>query len=250
MLVTGASSGIGRAIALQLARDRASLLLTARRAERLDQVVQQVAMLGGQAVHQVGDITDGQHRARLIATARTQLGGLDILINNAGSGGIGAFARAEPERLRRIMEVNFLSIADLIREALPLLRDSPLATIVNIGSVLGHCAVPRKSEYCASKFALHGFTDALRMELQPEGIDVLLVSPSTTDTEFFARATGSSAATGAGRWSMSPEAVAWHTVRAIRRGRREVILSWGGKLLVWCDRLLPGITSRILTVLG
>jgi short-subunit dehydrogenase len=107
------------------------------------------------------------------------------LVNNAGIGAIGPFAEASPERLRKIMEVNFFAPAELIRSALPLLEAGKRPLIVNVSSVLGHRGIPKKSEYCASKFALHGFSDALRCELAPRGIDVLLVSPSTTATEFF-----------------------------------------------------------------
>ena len=94
-------------------------------------------------------------------------------------------SQAGEERLRRVMEVNFFAPVELIRSAIPLLREGKRPLIVNISSVFGHRAVPRKSEYCASKFALHGFSDALRAELAREGIDVLLVSPSTTQSEFF-----------------------------------------------------------------
>src|SRR5205085_10807559 len=110
-------------------------------------------------------------------------------INNAGIGAVGPFEDAGEERLRRVMEVDFFAPAELIRGALPLLKGGHHPIIVNIGSVLGHRAVPGKSEYCASKFALHGFSDALRAELAPQGIDVLLVSPSTTVSEFFDVAT-------------------------------------------------------------
>ena len=100
---------------------------------------------------------------------------------------MGPFAGAGPDRLRRIMEVNFFAPVETIRAALPLLRYGRQPIVVNIGSVLGRCAVPDKSEYCASKFALHGFSDALRAELASEMVDVLLVSPSTTQSEFFDR---------------------------------------------------------------
>src|SRR5204862_1887651 len=117
-----------------------------------------------------------------------EFGGLDALVNNAGIGALGRFDQADEARLRQVMEVNFFAPAEFVREALPHLKAGNRPIVVNIGSVLGHRAVPEKSEYCASKFALHGFSDALRAELAPLGIDVLLVSPSTTTSEFFAAA--------------------------------------------------------------
>ena len=123
--------------------------------------------------------------------------------------------------------------------------------IVNVGSVLGHRAIPGKSEYCASKFALHGFSDALRAELTPEGIDVLLVSPSTTSSEFGDHVLDSPQPPRRAGWgAMSAEAVAACTLRAMRRGRHEVILSLPGKLLVWLDRLSPPLLNRLLARFG
>jgi short-subunit dehydrogenase len=235
---------------LELARRGAKLLVTGRREDRLLDLVEQSADLGSSAHWIAGDITSAGLRERLVETAHDDLGGLDILVNNAGVGGAGEFARADAERLRSIMEVNFFAPAELIRLTLPLLRQGRTPMIVNIGSVLGHCAVPRKSAYCASKFALHGLNDALHAELKRTGIDVLLVSPSTTATEFFNDIPLSGDKAPARHRGMSAETVARRTVRAIERGRRELILPLEGKLFVWCERLLPRVLSRILSRYG
>lgn len=246
ILVTGASSGIGRAVALNLAARENRLALTARRADRLEVLADEVRALGSQALVVAGDITDSGLRSDLLKRMQNEFGGLDLLINNAGLGGIGTFASADEARLRQIMEVNFFAPVELTRAALPMLRSSDDGVIVNVGSVLGHCATPKKSEYCASKFAMHGLTDALRIELSADGIDVLLVSPSTTSSEFFDQAMRSAGKAATNKNPMSPEEVARHLVRAVELGRREVILSWGGRLLVWADRLVPGIVSQLL----
>ena len=119
-----------------------------------------------------------------------------------------------------------------------------------MGSVLGHRAVPRKSEYCASKFALHGFSDALRAELTPLGIHVLLVSPSTTHSEFFDRSRKSLEATvhqpAVRARAMPASMVARRTIQAMRTGRHEIILPATGKLLVWLDRLWPALADRLV----
>ncbi|HPM83332.1 MAG TPA: SDR family NAD(P)-dependent oxidoreductase [Candidatus Anammoximicrobium sp.] len=250
-IVTGASSGIGRALALELARQGARSVLTARRAELLEELQGQVRQVGGEAHVVAGDIVEAEVRQRLLETARSELGGLDLLINNAGVGAIGPFAEASEERLRRVMEVNFFAPAELIRCAVPLLRDGNRPMIVNVSSVLGHRAVPKKSEYCASKFALHGLSDSIRAELASCGIDVLVVSPATTATEFFDNVLEKNAdlpwlALGA----MSPEAVARKAVKAMRRGRQEIILTPGGKALVWCDRLCPPLVNRLVARFG
>jgi len=248
-IVTGASSGIGRAVAAELYRQGAEVVVTARREERLQELIDEIGKPTRKMIAVAGDVTDRTLRQRLLETAIQELGGLDILINNAGIGGVGPFAEAEEDRLRKIMEVNFFAPLELIRLAIPELRHSAKPIITNVGSVLGHFAVPKKSEYCASKFALHGFTDALREELAVEGIDVLLVSPSTTESEFFQRVIDRppGKAPPWGPFRMSPEKVARRTVRAIRGGRREIILSASGKLGVWMDRFFPGLLSWILS---
>ncbi|MFW6171359.1 MAG: SDR family NAD(P)-dependent oxidoreductase [Planctomycetota bacterium] len=251
VIVTGASSGIGRALAGELSRQGAHLVLSARREERLSQLARELQGRDVQVVYRAGDITSAEVRAGLVRTARDALGGLDVLINNAGVGALGPFATASEERLRRIMEVNFFAPAELMRGAMELLRAGRQPMIVNVSSVLGHRAVPQKSEYCASKFALHGLSDAVRAELASTGIDLLVVSPSTTQSEFFDnvlenQSRGASLTPG----PMSAERVARLTVRAIRRGRHEIILSSSGKLLVWLDRLVPPLANRLVARFG
>jgi short-subunit dehydrogenase len=248
VLLTGASSGIGRALAQQLMSAGAFVWGTARREDRLRELS---FASPDRFRYLAGDIADPEHRTRLLAAINESWGRLDVIINNAGVGGVGSFAKASESRLRRIMEVNFFAPVELIRDGLPLLRRGQNPLIVNVGSVLGHRAIPGKSEYCASKFALHGFSDALRAELTPEGIDVLLVSPSTTSSEFGDHVLDSPQLPRRTGWgTMSAEAVAACTLRAMRRGRHEVILSLPGKLLVWLDRLSPPLLNRLLARFG
>lgn len=249
-VITGASSGIGRELARELGRHGARLLLTARREERLDELSAELSEQHVEVRTLAGDLTDADFRRRLVAAAADWFGALDLLVNNAGSGAVGVFRDAAPERLRDVMEVNFFAPAELIRAALPLLAAGQRPLIANIGSVLGHRAMPGKSEYCASKFALHGLSDAIRAELAPLGIDVLLVHPSTTQSEFFERVVGDRDAVPKNRWTMSPTVVARRTVAAIRQGKHEIVLSLGGRLLVWTDRLWPWLADQLVARFG
>ena len=250
-IVTGASSGIGRELARELNRSGVDLLLTARRRERLQELAAELTSHGPKAAYVAGDITSASVRADVLQAAERELGGLDMLVNNAGVGALGLFVEANETRLRRVMEVNFFAPLELIRGAIPLLRAGMQPLIVNVSSVLGHRAVPRKSEYCASKFAIHGFSDALRAELAPQGVDVLLVSPSTTDSEFFDQVLEDEGPPARlGHYAMPASVVARKTVRAMRLGRHEIILSTGGKLLVWLDRLCPPLANRIIARFG
>jgi short-subunit dehydrogenase len=243
-LVTGASSGIGRALALDLARAGVQLALTARRADRLQALCDEIAAGGGRAEFVAGDIADAEVRAACLARADSALGGLDLLVNNAGVGATGPFAAADPPRLRQIMEVNFFAAAELTRAALPLLRRGRRPAIVNVGSILAHRPIPGAAEYCASKAALRGWSESLRAELAAEGIDVLLASPASTDTEFFDHllARGGEPAWRARR-AASPEAVARRIVAALRAGRREVFPSLSARLVWWANRLAPGTVA-------
>lgn len=199
----------------------------------------------------VGDVADSSTLdAALQAVDHSNHGQLDLLVNNAGIGGIGPFRDADEERLRQIMEINFFAPAMWMRRAIPVMQSNRQRNpvICNIGSVLGHCAVPDKSEYCASKFALHGLSDSLRTELSGHGIALTLVSPSTTRSEFFDSLVGTNpqqVSKSLGSWP--PERVASATLAAIQSRQRERILSWGGKALVYTDRMIPTILSGLLT---
>ncbi|TWU41264.1 putative oxidoreductase SadH [Novipirellula aureliae] len=253
-IVTGASSGIGRCLCQRLLDRGCNVVGVARRKDRLLTLEKQHQETGdpnntSQFVPLVGDITDSAVREKIVSAAsEIHDGRVDLLVNNAGIGAIGPFADSSPDRLRRIMEVNFFAPAELIRLTVPLLRRGNHSVICNISSVLGHCAVPDKSEYCASKFAMHGLSDSLRAELAADGIQVTLVSPSTTESEFFDSLIDTEegqTSKSVGSWT--PDRVARATLSAIEHRRSEVICSLGGKALVYADRLSPPLMNRILS---
>lgn len=246
-IVTGASSGIGRALALELARQGAEVVLTARRADRLGELEQQIAAIGKRPVTVAGDLCDPATREAVVRAAADRLGGLDALVNNAGVGTLGLFEHSQPERLRRVMEVNFFALVEMTRLALPLLKAGTNPIVVNIGSIVGHRGVPYNSEYCSSKFAVRGFSESIRAEFTRQGIDVLVVSPGTTQTEFFDQVLER---TGEPAWpehkAVPAERVAAETVRAMRRGAAEIIPYRWGKVLCWLNRLSPRLMDRIM----
>lgn len=246
-ILSGASSGIGRALAAELVRAGAKLVIVARRAERLEQLRSELSGASGSLEILAGDITLAETRAAALDRARHAFGGLNLLVNNAGTGAMGDFVEASPERLRQVMELNFFAAAELTRAALPLLSAGQHPIVVNVSSVLGHRGVPGYSEYCASKFALQGFSESLRAELAPRGIDVLVVSPGRTETEFFESAIDAEGRPWAGLPTMSAEAVARRIVRAIRKGKHEIVISPGGKLLVWASRWFPRLMDRAVS---
>jgi short-subunit dehydrogenase len=252
VIITGASSGIGRELALAFSRRRARVLLSARRAELLGSVVNECLEAdASSADFLAGDVTDAPYREALLRLADSLWGGLDVLVNNAGVSAHGRFAKSGEPTLRRIMEVNFFAAAELTRLALQRLKRGAAPAVVNIGSILGHRAAPLNSEYAASKFALRGLTEALRAELAAEGVDVLLVSPGTTDTEFFDHLVAKNEELPWGAAQAIPAAVvAEQTVRALERGRREIFPNWRGRALVTANRLFPGLVDRAMARLA
>ena len=246
-IITGASSGIGRAIAKELARQGGKVVCMARREDRLQSLATEIEAGGGSVVCVAGDVTDVESRKRGIEAAVSHFGGLDILVNNAGVGAVGPFASSDPERVRRIMEVNFFALVEMTRLALPHLKQGRAPIIVNVSSILGRRGVPHNSEYTASKFAVHGFSESIRAELAGSGVDVLVVSPGTTETEFFDNVLESK---GGPKWpehaAVGADAVARATVRAIRRGSHEITPYLWGKVLVLMNRVSPWFVDKLM----
>ncbi len=247
IIVTGASSGIGRALAIQLCQRGAHVLATARRANRLHELQDTCHSMNGRLSIIEGDLTSAQHRQEILNQATKQWNAIDVLINNAGAGAIGRFDVASSDRLRRVMEIDFFAPVELTRLCLTLLERGRTPAILNIGSVLSHRAVPNKSEYCAAKFAMRGWAESLRVELTAQGIEVLMLSPSTTRSEFLDALVDTEAGEKSKSiGSMLPERVAQLAISSLVRSKREMILSLGGKCLVWAGRLFPSFTDRVL----
>ncbi len=181
-IVTGGSRGIGRAIAIALAGEGASLVLAARSQAKLDEVAEQVRKSGGRAETIVTELSDEGSIRNLLRVTRERLGRLDILINNAGVTHSAKFSQTRTEDLDRCWVINARAPFILCREALPLLLEAPAAFIVNISSVVGVKGYPLQSAYTASKHALRGMTMSLAEELRGTNIRVHVVCPGAVDT--------------------------------------------------------------------
>lgn len=246
ILITGASQGIGRALAVAAAGRGARVLATARSADLLAKLAQQVQADGGTITVQPADIARPEHRRQLLEALVRAHGGLDVLINNAGIGATGHLIDADPERLRKIMEVNFFAVAEMTRLCLPLLKSGRKPAIVNISSVAAKRGLPARSEYSASKFAVQGLSEALRAELAKDGIDVLVVNPGLTQTNFSQNMLERKAKMAVDHMrGMTPEQVAAATLRALERGKKEVTLTMQGKLIAFVARFFPRLADRV-----
>jgi short-subunit dehydrogenase len=192
------------------------------------------------------DVTSPVDRRRLVDTAALRLGGLDVLVNNAGIGATGHLIDADPDRLRKIMEVNFFAVAEMTRAFLPMLRQGNRPAVVNVSSVAGKRAMPARSEYSASKFAVQGLSEALRAELAKDGIDVVIVNPGLTQTNFSQNMLERKARMPVDHMrGMTPDQVARATLFALERGKKDVTLTLQGKLIVLISRFFPRLADRI-----
>lgn len=245
MLITGASQGIGRALAIAAAKRGVKVLAAARNETLLRELADEIRPFGTIATVQA-DVTSHADRARMVEAAMQHFGGLDILVNNAGIGATGHFADAGAERLRKIMEVNFFGLTETTRVCLPLLKKGRQPAIVNISSIAGKRGIPARSDYSASKFAVQGFSEAIRAELAKDGVDVLIVCPGLTQTNFSHNMLEQKALVPMDHLrGMTSEQVAVHTLKAIARGNNEVVLTLKGKLLVLVARFLPRLADLI-----
>ena len=183
-MITGASSGIGRASALALAGEGASLILVARRRSRLDELVEMVQSAGGRATAVVGDVRDEGAALRAMRTAREQFGALHILLNNAGMGIYKPLVETSAEEYDEMMDTNMRSTFLFTRHAVPIMLQQRSGLILILSSMAGKYGFAGESVYCATKFAQVGFAQALDQELRPSGIKVGVICPGGVKTEF------------------------------------------------------------------
>jgi short-subunit dehydrogenase len=246
VLLTGATGGIGADIASLLARGGARLLLTGRDDDKLRALLERLQDDGGVADAVAADLAtiDGIERVADRATAFR--GGVNVLINNAGINRFAAFDAEPSSALTEMVETNVLAPLRLTHRLLPVLRRADEAMIVNVGSILGSIGLPGQVAYASTKFALHGFSEALRRELARSAVRVVYVAPRTTDTAMNgARAREFNHRTGAS--TDSPAAVAERIVAGMITGRRERFIGWPERLFVKLNALLPGVVDRAVS---
>ena len=246
-VITGASSGIGLAIAEDLAAHGASVMLGARRADRLQAAVERIRSAGGRADAVVTDVTSEEDVQRLVARAQDTYGGLHIMVCNAGFGYYGTVEETPPDVMRRMMEVNFFGTFLAARAAIPVFRAQNLGHLVIVSSIVGRRGIAQMSGYSATKAAQVGFAESLRAEFAGTGVHISVVLPVSTESEFREAMARDYGHTVRGVGPTQPAAaVARAVIASIRRPAAEVYPHRMSRGLTIINAVAPGFADKVV----
>lgn len=245
-VITGASSGIGEAVARAFAREGLHVVLAARRRDRLDAIAADIVAAGGRATAVACDVTVPADVDTVVATALDRTGRLDVMVCNAGLGYNGRLDETSAEDMRRLIEVNYFGTFHAARAAVTHFRRAGRGHLFIVSSIVGRKGVPRMGAYAATKFAQAGLGESVRAELAGTGVHVTMVYPISTETNFRAamRDTWGQDVAGAGP-RQSPGHVAACLVQALRRPRADIYPYRVSRLAAVGAALLPGLADRI-----
>ncbi len=246
VVITGASSGIGRATALHCAERGARVVLGARRGDAVADLAQECIAAGGKALGLTADVTDPTQLRALAEAAVGDFGGIDVWVNNAGVYAVGPFEETPPEVFDELVAVNLMGVVSGSRVALEQFRLQGRGTLINISSMIGGLAGPQVSAYATTKWGVRGFSFALREELRETAIEVCVVRPAGIDTPIFRHAANfSGRRLKALEPTYPPEQVAEAIARLITHPQREVVVGASGLALVAARVLAPPLVDRI-----
>ncbi|HEU5136426.1 MAG TPA: SDR family oxidoreductase [Steroidobacteraceae bacterium] len=243
VLLTGATGGIGRVIAQRLLEEGANVLLVARDEAALASLAQSLAFAGDRVHTHRADLTQHAARAALAEAARQWRGGINVLINNAGINPFSMYEDLTAEQIDQVLAVNLQAPMHLCRDLLPWLKTRESAAIVNVGSVFGAIGYPGYVAYSASKFAIRGFTEALRRELADSRVMVKHLAPRATLTAMNSSAVEEMNS----RLEVTmdpPERVARELIALLKRRRHSAVVGWPEKAFVKVNALLPALVDR------
>lgn len=241
-LITGASRGIGRAIALEFAKNGIHrLLLVARDRQRLGELATEIEAFDVEVVTLALDLTQPVEVNIAIAQAWRAYGPIDILVNCAGVAHQTPFLKSKLPQVQEELSLNVMGLYTMTRLIAPRMAARQQGTIVNVSSLMGKIAAPTMSTYSATKFAILGFTEALRRELAEHNIHVMALLPTLTDTDMTRHLQ-------LFRWvvPMTAEQVAQELVLGLRKQSQEILVGWQSHLAVWCSRVAPWLLEKVL----
>jgi short-subunit dehydrogenase len=248
VIITGASSGIGRETALLLGQQRARLVLVARRSVLLDRLRDEIEKSGGRAMCLSLDLGCRENVQHMIKATGEHFGRIDVLINNAAFGFFGTVEKTPPSIISEMFSLNFDAALYAIQLAIPIMREQGSGHIINISSVAGKRGLPLSGIYCATKFALDGITQSLRLELKDSRIDVSLINPAATATEFAEKIRrGDIVGKFKPLGHVQPaQVVAQAIVDCIRKPKIEVYPYRLSRGFAWLNAIAPSIVDKVM----
>lgn len=249
VVITGGSSGIGRALALEFGRLGANVVVGARHQEQLAELVAEITASGGKAVYSVTDVTSEQECKRLIDKATESYGGIDVLICNAGISMRALFDDVELGVLSRLMDVNFWGTVYCTKYALPWLQKSK-GSLVGVSSVAGIHGLPGRTGYSSSKYAMTGFLETIRIENLKKGLHVMIACPGFTASNVrFSALTADGTSQGesprAEEKMMTAEEAAHRIVKGIAKGKRTVLMDFNGRATTQLKKIWPSFLDKM-----
>jgi len=245
VVITGASSGIGEASAIQFAKKGANIVLVARREEKLLSVEKKISKFHVKTEICTCDVSQKLHVKQMAKTVFDKFGRIDILVNNAGFAIYGTVSDLSTEEIEAQMETNYFGMVYCIKNFLPLMLEQNSGHIVNVASVAASFGLPGMASYCASKFAMLGFSEGLQYELQKTGVRVTVVSPIMVRTNFFDHPSFDTLPKYSPT-SLSPEKVAKAVVKAANSRRLEIIVPSVVRGAVWAKHTFPYFINPIV----
>lgn len=250
VVITGATSGIGRALAFEFGQQGSKVVITGRNEEALRIATQELTSRGIQVLPVNSDVTSPDDNRRMAEEAIKTFGKIDILINNAGISMRAVFEEVDPDVIKQVMDINFYGVIYATKNCLPeIIRNK--GSVVGISSIAGFRGLPARTGYSASKFALNGFLESLRTELLNSGVHVLVACPGFTASNIRRRSLkkdGSSQGESprAEEKMMTAEECAAHIYRATLNRRRTLVLTAQGKFVVFLNKWWPALADRMV----
>jgi short-subunit dehydrogenase len=249
VIVTGASSGIGEAIAREFARNGSKVVLAARSEAKLSEIVKEIKASNGDAIFFKTDVSCEEDCRQLIEKTVEKYGTIDILVNNAGVSMRASFLDVDLKVLHRLMNVNFWGTVYCTKYALKYLIEQK-GSLIGVSSVAGFHGLPGRTGYSASKFAIHGFLETIRIENLKKGLHVMIIAPGFTSTEIRKHALNANGheqgeSPRDERKLMSPGYVAKWVLKGIRKKKRNKLLTWDGRLTALFQRIVPEVIDWV-----
>ncbi len=250
MIITGGSSGIGKACAIRFGKERGRICISGRNEEKLQQTAKELEEQGIEVLAVTGDVSNENHCVRLINETLNRYGRIDVLINNAGITMRANFKEVNLDVIRQLMEVNFFGTVYCTKYALKQLIKYN-GTVVGLSSIAGFQGLPGRTGYSASKFALQGFLDALRLENYKSGLHVLTVCPGYTEsnirnTALVADGSMQGESPSDEKKMMTSDYVADQMYKAVKARKKKLILSTDGVLTYYLSKFFPGLVDRLV----